>query len=111
MHFSYGFINNHLCNNLFISRLKNMYFSCQEKYIILCASGPDFWRCGEGIFRGCGVITDDRRLVLVFLRGAGKGRKYQFAAAAGRVAVAEEVLSDKVAKITRWRFGVAEIKL
>ena len=64
-----------------------------------------------GNFSRLRCYTDDRRLVLVFLRGAGKGRKCQFAAAAGRIAVVRVVLSDKVAKITHCRFGVAEIKL
>lgn len=48
---------------------------------------------------------------LGFCEARARGRKCQFAAAGGRVAGVGEVLTNKVAKITRRRFGVAEIKL
>ena len=111
MHFSYGFINNHLCNNLFISRLKNMYFSCQEKYNFCAHRDLIFGGAGREFFAVAVLLQMTAGWFLCFCAARARGRKCQFAAATGCEAVAGEVLPDKVAKITRCRFGVAEIKL
>lgn len=112
MRFSSDSISNCPCNKLSINSLwvrvylllRDIQFFVRIGELILAARGGNFslLRC----------YTDDRRLPhLGFCETRTRRRKCQFAAAAGRVAVVGEVLADKVAKITRRRFGVAEIKL